>query len=76
MMIEVDESITAPPAAGRPPKYPFRRLLVGQSLFVPGAQAKPKSLPMSHWRLATGFKFTTRQAVENGATGLRIWRTA
>ena len=73
-MIPINDNIPAPATAGRPSKYPFRQLKPGESFFV--ATDKQKSVPVSHWRLATGYKFAIRKVTESGTQGVRIWRLA
>ena len=52
-------------------QYPWLKMRVGQSFFVPGG--KTKSLgSIDYARKKTGFKFTAR-TVEGG---VRIWRVA
>jgi hypothetical protein len=56
---------------GRPSKYPFRQMLVGQSCFIP--DKTPKSLN-SLFPKTDGIKFTMRTVTENGIKGVRVWR--
>jgi hypothetical protein len=62
-------------------RYPFDKMAIGQSFFVP-AGGKPLSRVQSllivsarQWKMQTGTKatFITRQDKEHG--GVRIWRT-
>jgi hypothetical protein len=52
-------------------KYPFAKLEVGDSFFVPGIKMSVLSSAASGARKRTGFKFTTR-TVDGG---VRTWRT-
>ena len=73
-MFEISDSIPPPPTVGRPSKYPFRQLQIGQSFRVDST--KVASVPVSYWRLATGFSLTARKVVEDGVIAVRVWRTA
>jgi|TARA_R110002020_G_scaffold110605_2_gene255418 hypothetical protein len=54
-------------------KYPFKKLKVGQSFFVPGKSAK--ELPVWYWsNRLPGIKFIARSLVENDIYGTRVWR--
>ena len=59
------------PAHGRPNKYPYYDLRIGDSFFVTRAH-----LNISTWSKMTGFKFTQRRVRENGRDGLRVWRVS
>lgn len=74
MSIEITENVPPPLHPGRPSKYPFRELLVGQSFFAQGARLR--SLPITYWRGCTGFILLGRQVTEDGLNGVRVWRTA
>lgn len=72
-MHEPDIAIPIPPKAehgGRPQKYPYDRLAVGDSFFVPRT-----NLSTHHWKLRTGWSFTRRVVTEDGIRGSRVWRT-
>jgi len=54
-------------------KYPFKKLKVGQSFFIPGKNSK--ELPMWYWsKRLPGIKFISRTVVENDVSGTRVWR--
>ena len=73
-MIEITNKIPQPKQAGRPSKYPFRDLQIGQSFMI--ANMKPSRVGLGYWRAITGFKFISRSVIEDGVTGTRIWRRA
>ena len=69
--IAIDDGIPVPEdrrSAGRTERYPFSKLKVGQSFFVPGI----KTIGLTAVKKRTGFAFVLRQ-VEGG---VRVWRTA
>lgn len=55
-------------------KYPFREMEVGDSCFIAG---KTRQGIKASLKLATCDcrQYATRQVVENGVKGLRVWRT-
>lgn len=73
-MFEIENSVALPASGrGRPPKYPFHAMEVGQSVFVEG-QTTQGLAPMAarlHGK-AHGKTFTSRS--QDG--GVRIWRVA
>jgi hypothetical protein len=71
-MFDITKSVPVTRKEGRN-KYPFRLMAIGDSMFVP--DAKVGSLPIGYWRLVTGFSLMARTVEENGAKGVRIWRT-
>jgi hypothetical protein len=70
-MIELTQDLPAPKYPGRPTKYPYRQMAVGQSFWVPRLH-----LNTTDWARATGFKFQTKRCAENGVPGMRTWRVA
>jgi len=71
MQIEVDKSVPLPePKLGRPKKYPFAEMEVGDSFFVPQEKVRSASKSASMYKAAHGGDFT-RRSVEGG---VRIWR--
>lgn len=70
--IKIDKNVPIPERmyGGNWSKYPFRRLEIGDSLFVDGKTAAQFGGTVSHWKAATGFKFTCR-TVDGGC---RVWR--
>lgn len=66
----IEQHIEAPiPKFGRPFKYPWDQMNVGDSFFVAGVTSTYMSVACRHRRLK-GERYTTR--TENG--GCRIWR--
>lgn len=72
--IETDVPLTASYKNGRPEVYPWRKLEVGDSFFVPEERTAPKHIEKRAYEAAkrTGRKFTCRR--QDG--GVRIWRVA
>ena len=76
MTIKIDDDIKLPPrkrGLGRPAKYPFAQLQIGQSFFCAGEVNSFSGLQAYHAK-RTGFTFTARSATEAGVKGTRIWR--
>lgn len=55
-------------------KYPWDKMWVGASFFVPGASPSGMSATMKYAAKKRGWKFTRRTVVENGVKGVRVWR--
>lgn len=69
--IKIDKGIELPPnSGGRPRKYPWRDMEIGDSFFIP---QKRYSGLFTGARNA-GIKIRTRQMNENGVDGIRVWR--
>jgi hypothetical protein len=56
---------------GRPPKYPFRTLAVGEAAFIAGTTTKNVH---RHAYLFKPRRFKVRKVVKNGAAGVRVMR--
>ncbi len=62
---------------GRPLIYPFKIMVVGQSLFVPGDKRKQTLINQSasQYGKRNNKKFVTRtNRIEDGVEGVRVWR--
>lgn len=78
-MFEIDNDVDIPglreDAYG---SYPFGKLQVGQSFFVPTPTVsivnKIRSAASKYSKRHAGLKFITRSRLENDVDGLRIWR--
>ncbi len=75
--MKIDKSIPVPDRSGgrRPPKYPFRDMSVGDSVFLPGDEGR--KMEGAAWVFAhrnKDFGLTTRRVTENGVAGVRVWR--
>ena len=73
MFWEITDDVPTPKASGkgRPAKYPFSKMEVGQSVFIEGAKTGGKEyLAASAIGRMKGWKFSGRS--QDG--GLRIWR--
>lgn len=70
---EIDDSMPIPKVKqpGRPSKYPFDTMKVGQSFFAPGFKCRTIGNAARHKR---PMKFRCRSVVENGVRGTRCWR--
>lgn len=70
-MYKIEDNVPAPCApVGRPAKYPFPALNVGQSFFVPQGDRKTLSVCASRVATKLGRAFAVRQV--DG--GVRAWR--
>ena len=58
---------------GRPSKYPFETMEIGQSFFAPGIKVRKVGNAARHYRPK---RFRCRTVVENGIRGTRCWRVA
>lgn len=56
---------------GRPPKYPWRKIAVGESFFVPGK--KDCDLKGCTWHLKP-MRFRMRVIAVGGEIGTKVWR--
>ena len=72
---KIDSDVPMPTAdpRGKPEKYPFSKLSIGQSFFVPGANAAISAAATSA-KKRTGFRFKVRSVEEGGLVGKRVWR--
>ncbi len=74
MTFEIEDGIAIPKPnkPGRPSKYPFSAMELGQSFYIEGiTQAGARSAAYCWSRNHNGTKFVTRAEGE----GIRIWRT-
>lgn len=73
--MKIEENVTMPKTgAGRPNKYPFKDMTIGDSVFFAGETLGPKCRPYvaaQVWGRDNGVKFSGR-TVDGG---VRIWRT-
>lgn len=74
MNFKIETDVPIPQSAhGRPPKYPFRELEIGESFFVQNTedhQVRTIRFLISYYKKKHGLKFKTMR--ENN--GLRVWR--
>ena len=68
-VIAITKGVPAP--RGRRAKYPFRDMEIGDSFFAPGS-----SVIGIHGcaRRHRPMRFTCRSVVENGVSGIKVWR--
>ena len=76
LSVAIDDYVPLPNRTGGPGrrKWPFDKLAVGQSFFAPGKLSMGSTYMVAKAR--TGFEFTQSRVVENGVSGVRVWRTA
>lgn len=76
-IISIDSGIPLPTRKGRGLSYPFDDLDIGDSFFVPNRSSSDiqacKALAKQR---RPGTDYTTRTAVVDGTSGIRVWRTA
>lgn len=73
--MQFDTDIPLPPRRGRPAKYRFAEMEVGQSFFAPVQISTLQACARRAAAAQPGRKYTTRAVVENGVAGARCWRT-
>lgn len=80
-LITIEKNIPIPALSnggcdfGRPPKYPFLSLKLGDSFFVPGKTVTRFSPNSSQFKkVHPEFNFTSRAAIKAGVKGVRVWR--
>ena len=73
--VKIDDDVPMPPhGGGRGDKWPYRKVNVGESWFMPGKGVNVVSSQVSGWKLKTGFRYASRTVTENGVKGVRVWR--
>ena len=77
MTYKIDKDIPIPitKRRGRPTKYPFAKMDVGDSVFFPGERIKGNAY-MAAINYASGrdVRFKSRTVIEDGVEGIRVWR--
>jgi hypothetical protein len=74
--IVLEDNVPMPEESERPQNpvfYPWQKMLVGQSFFVPRRMKNPRAT-LVRAQQSTGFKLTHRVVTENGVRGVRFWR--
>ncbi len=76
MTFTVEKGVPLPALrAGRPPKYPWRGMSVGDSFFVPGySREMHNNLIRSAAQALGSGRVATRKLTENDEVGVRVWR--
>lgn len=76
-MIDIDKGVPMPETRGRPVRYPFESMEVGDSFFCSGGTMRTTRTRTSEAsrRLAPK-RFSARAVEENGVKGIRVWRVA
>jgi hypothetical protein len=74
--VKIEKDIPVPPRRGRPPKYDFGALAVGESFFAPVSSANLNGCARRARASLPGRSFTVRAVTENGTRGARCWRVA
>lgn len=79
--LPIDSNVKIPKRAaprlrqGRPEKYPWSRLQIGDSFFIGGRNAAMAALSAAYaCNRRRKIKLVTRGVTENGIRGVRIWR--
>lgn len=70
---KIDKGLPIPKTYSRKLKYPLRQMEIGDSIFISGGVHNQIGSAITR---ARPLKFTTRMVVENGVSGIRVWRTA
>lgn len=72
-MIALEKNVPMPAdTRGVPMKYPWKSMQVGDSFFVP---TNKKTFTAHAYATRTlGYRFVTKQTVESGRKGFRVWR--
>jgi hypothetical protein len=70
-MITIDKDIPLP---RHRVVYPFPEMEVGDSFFSKKSRKTLAGIAY-YWSRKLGFKFATRDVVENDVEGVRVWRT-
>lgn len=76
-MIEIQDDIPLPTGwsgAGRPAKYPFGQMNVGNSFFMCDNEKDRARRAAWAYGNCNNRKFASRRVEENGVIGIRIWR--
>jgi hypothetical protein len=68
---EIEKGVEMPPDKRKTSKYPFEKMEVGDSFFVPEKTAISLQSTCSLYKQKTGYKFILREV--DG--GVRIWRS-
>jgi len=71
-MFAIEKGIPIPGGSKLAPKYPFDKLDVNDSFFVPGARRATVGAAAYHFANKNGRKFTVRLVDD----GVRVWRIA
>ena len=78
--MKVDKDVPTPAVArgsgiGRVPKYPFRDMELGDSMFAAGEDGvRMWGSARTHSYRHKPFRVVARMVVENGVKGVRVWR--
>lgn len=72
--LTIEKGISIPAARlGRPVSTVFSKMEVGDSVFMPKKCAGNVS-NFTKTQRSRGMRFTSRKLVENGVSGVRVWR--
>jgi hypothetical protein len=71
---EVEHGVPMPSAGVRPAIYPFAKMEIGDSFFIPKKTSADISSSGVYWAKKLGHKYSARSVIENGIPGTRIWR--
>jgi hypothetical protein len=70
-MITIDKGIPLPEHKTH---YPFREMEVGDSFFTKRSRQNISAIAR-YWAKKENYTFATRDVVEKGVEGVRVWRT-
>lgn len=73
--IKIDNNIPIPLVRGKS-KYPFAKLEIGESFFVPEKSTNFLGAIRAKFARILSRKFIIRSVTENGVKGIRVWRVS
>ena len=73
---KIEKDVAIPGARGRIEKYPFRRMVIGDSVFMADITRANLAGSLQWAGIKLGAKFVTREVTENEVKGVRVWRIA
>lgn len=77
-MYKIEKGIPIPEGCGRwgNAKYPWERMEVGDSFFVPGRAAADMSGARQNAAKRFGRAYGTKNETKDGVRGVRVWRVS
>jgi hypothetical protein len=70
---KIDKGVPLPPTKHGTKKYPFGEMEVGDSVFFAGNTSDKISSAYAYYQ-RNGKRFANRTVIENGLSGVRVWR--
>ena len=76
MTLTIDRGIPPPPSRGISKRYPWSQMEIGDSFFVPSSLTKAATVrsATAYAKKRNGATYATSEIVENGVSGVRVWR--